>query len=155
MEKNNSNANGGIGRKIRNLFASLLLRRLAGALCQATQRSERASDEILYALPGVFSMEITAPCARITLIKEAGRLRIQDRSEKSDVLLTLCFHDLASVGDVVGRECTFQKALAEGRMSFCGKTKHLNAIMRASAFGDGEILSAEEYRYLYGKDREE
>ena len=155
MKKKCPNANGGIGRKIRNLFASLLLRRLAGALCQATQRSEKASDEILYALPGVFSMEITAPGARIILIKEAGRLRILDRSEKSEVLLTLCIHDLASVGDVVGRECTLQKALAEGRMSFGGKTGHLNAIMRASAFGDGEILSAEEYRYLYGKDREE
>ena len=155
MMKTKTNANGGLARKIRDTIAAIILRRIAGALCRATLASDAAGDEILYGLPGVFSMEIRAERSSIRLIKEARSLRVMKKSEKSDILLTIKLEDLAVAGDITGRECSMQKALAEGRLTFAGKTKHFAAIIRASAAGDKTILPNEEYYELYGKNKED
>jgi len=155
MKNNDSKTQNGISRKLRDAIAAFSLKRLARALCLGTVASEEASDEILYGLPGIFSMEISAAGARVRLIKEANTLRIMRSSEKSEPLLRLHLEDLAVLGDIVGRECTLQKALAEGRMTFAGKTTHLATIMRASAAGDKTVLPNEEYCELYGKKKED
>jgi len=155
MKEKQPKANGGLSRRITALFAGIALRRLVGALCRAGEASERAGDEILYGLPGIFTIEFEAPNAKIRLIKEANVFRVLKKAEKSDVSLRIRLEDLAVLGDIVARECTLQRALAEGRLTYAGKTKHLAAVIRASAEGDRQLLPKEEYNELYGKEREE
>lgn len=155
MKKQPSDNKGGLARKATAFLAAFSLRRLAGALCRAGGSAEAAADEILYGLPGVFAMSIEAPGAVLRLIKEAGTFRIMKKAEKSELLLRIRFEDLSVLGDVVGRECTMQRALSEGRLTFAGKTKYLAAVMRASAAGDKALLPNEDYYQLYGKKREE
>jgi len=155
MSKANPKTKRSIPRKITDALAAFSLKRLARAFCVATAASQEAGDEILYGLPGVFSMEIRAAGASVRLIKEASRLRIMKKSEKSETLLRIQLEDLAVLGDIIGRECTLQKALAEGRMTFTGKTNHLAALLRAGAEGDKAVLPNEEYYELYGKKKED
>ena len=150
-----TNSDSVISRKIQRALAGFSLNRLAKALCLCTEACDEAGDAILYGLPGVFSMELQSPDASARLIKEARALRQMKNSEKSDILLTIRFEDLAVVGDINARECTIQKALSEGRATFAGKTKHLAAVLRAGAAGDKERLPSEEYFELYGKKKEE
>ena len=155
MKEAKQNANGGFSRKINKAVATLALRRLAGALCNSTIASDEAGDEILYGLPGVFSMELIASDARVRLIKEARALRVMKKAEKSAVLLRIKLEDLAVVSDITARECTLQKAFSEGRLTFSGKTKYLATVMRASAAGDKLLLTSDEYYELYGKKKED
>ena len=149
-----SNGNNVISCKLRELLSRFALKRLAKSLCRATEASDEAGDEILYGLPGVFTVELQAPGARVRLIKEARTLRIMDHSEKSSITMTIRFEDNAVVDDVDARECTMQKALAEGRMTFAGKTSYLAALLRANAAGDKFMLPNDEYRELYGNNEE-
>ena len=155
MKEKQPKANGGLSRKISALFAGIALRRLVGALCRAGEASERAGDEILYGLPGIFTVEFEAPNAKVRLIKEGNLLRTMKRTEISDVTIKIRLEDLAVLGDIVARECTMQRALAEGRLTYAGKTAHLAALIRAGAEGDRALLPNEEYRELYGKNRED
>lgn len=155
MKEKQPKTNGGLSRKITALFAGIALRRLVGALCRAGEASERAGDEILYGLPGVFTVEFEAPNAKVRLIKEGNLLRTMKKTERSDVSLRIRLEDLAVLGDIVSEECTLQRALAEGRMTYAGKTAHLAALIRAGAEGDRVILPKEEYEELYGKKRED
>ncbi|MBP5610573.1 MAG: hypothetical protein J6X72_04465 [Clostridia bacterium] len=155
MKEKQPKVNGGLSRKISALFAGIALRRLAGALCHAGEASQRAGDEILYGLPGVFTVELEAPNAKVRLIKEANVFRVLKKAETSDVSLRIRLEDLAVLGDIVAGECTLQRALAEGRLTYAGKTAHLAALIRAGAEGDRALLPNEEYRELYGKKRED
>lgn len=155
MKDTSRKTKSGHPRRIKRLFAAIGLRRLAGTLCLATTSSEEAGDEVLYHLPGIFTLEIEAPEANVRLIKEAHTLRILKKSEKSVTTLRIRLEDLAILGDIVAKECTLQKALAEGRMTFSGKTKYLAALLRAGAAGDKRNLTSGEYAELYGKRKED
>lgn len=155
MKETPSNAKGGFTRKIRSIVVKYALNRLAHDLCLGVSTSKEAGDEILYGLPGIFTMEISAADESVRIIKEANTLRTMKTSEASDVLLRIKLEDIALLGDIVGRECTLQKAFAEGRMTFIGETKHLATILRAGAAGDKAILPNEEYFELYGKKKED
>ena len=137
---------------IKKFFVRHALKKRAKFLVRATERSEVAAKEVLYSLPGVFSMKLVAGGAEVRLIKEADQLRLMNSSEKSDVLLIIGFEDLAILGDLAAGDVTLQKAFAEGRATFSGKTKYFASVMRVNAEGDKALLGAGAYAELYGKD---
>jgi len=141
-------------KSAKSLLTRFALFRLASALCHGTVVDKEAGREVLYGLPGVFSMTITAGGQKVRLLKEADTFRRMKSSEISDNLLTICFNDVTALGDVVSHECTMHKALAEGRLSFTGKTSYLAVLLRASAAGDKTLLTPEEYEELYREGEE-
>ena len=138
-------------RLFTKIFARHALRRCACFLVRATERCEAAAKEVLYDLPGVFAMSLVAAGEEVRLIKEADCFRIMKKAERSDVLLSIRFEDLAILGDLTARECTMQKALAERRLTCFGKIGYLATVMRVSAEGDKALLGEGAYEELYGK----
>ena len=155
MNQTSSDTKSGFTAKIRAVVVTYALKRLANDLCLGVTASPEAGEEILYRLPGVFAMEISAAGESVRLIKEANTLRTMKKSETSDILLHIRLEDIAVLGDIVSRECTLQKAFAEGRLTFTGETKHFATVLRAGAAGDKAILPNEEYFELYGKKKED
>jgi len=129
----------------------LLMR--AKHLVQATKKSETAKKEILYRLPGVFSMRLRAGKEEVRLIKEADELRIMKKTEKSVILLSINFEDNAELGDVMFHETTMPRALSEGRVHFDGAPKYMGVILRVDHEGDKCVLSNDKYAELYGESK--
>lgn len=138
----------------RALFIKKGLKDRALFFVRAGKKSKIAAKEILYGLPGVFAMSLSAEGKEIRLIKEADEFRIMENSESSDILLKIRFHDLTVLRDIASQETTLQKAFAERRISFSGQTKYFTAIARVSAEGDKYDCSETEYFDLYGKGKE-
>ena len=147
--ENRVNRMNGISRGVVRL--GLLLR--AKHLVRASKESAEAKREILYDLPGVFSMILRAGRAEIRLIKEADELRIMNRSEKSNPRLIITFNDYAALGDLVGRETTLPKLLSEKRVTYLGAPKYCNVILRVDHEGDKLNLSDEKFAEFYGENK--
>ena len=136
---------------IKRLFRKIALNKIAKSLVRTTQASRTAGDEVLYRLPGVFSMRIEYKDSFVRLIKEANELRIMENSEKSEVLLSVTIADKAALGDLAFRSATWQKVYAEGRLTFGGKEKYASLLIRIAAEGDKLALDPGEYQNLYGE----
>ena len=136
---------------LRKLFRQVALKRVAKALVVASESSVAAGDDILYRLPGVFSLMISYEGSSVRLIKEANAFRIMGPSEKSEVLLAVTIADSAALGDLMFRSATWQKVYAEGRATFAGKVKYATLLLRVAAEGDKATLSPEKYQALYGE----
>jgi len=139
----------------RNLMARIYIRRalkkIANELVNAAERGVGAGDEVLYRLPGVFSMSISYHDLGIRLIKEANAFRIMEKSEKSEESLSIKILDLAALTDLREHKATWQKLYAEGRLVFAGKVEYAAAIIRVIAAGDKVCLRGKKYRNLYGE----
>ena len=144
-----------INARKRDFFKRMLshaaLRKLAKALVRASEKSECAGDEILYGLPGVFSMDLTYQDQSVRLIKEANAFRIMKPSEKSEVSLSAIVTDEAALADLKFKRATWQKVYSEGRVVFAGKIKYAALFMRVMAEGDKASLPAKKYQELYGE----
>ena len=141
-------------RKIgRDFYAGFGLKKKAAAIVKATERDERAKKEVLQALPGVFSMILEAGESSVHLIKEGNALRIMEKSEKSDVLLSIAFEDVGGEREIFSGKTTLSKLFSEGRLSYKGRTSFFAALMRIDAVSDDILLSEKKKTELYGKKR--
>lgn len=134
-------------------FVKFGLLLVAKHLVRATKESAETQREILYDLPGVFSMSLSVGNTAVRLIKEADELRIMKRSERSATLLEMVFTDYAALGDLVTREVTLSKLLSENRLRYAGAPKHFGVIARAIREGDKLALSDEKFAENYGKNK--
>ena len=135
----------------RKLFRRIALKKVAKALVFASESSVAAGDDILYRLPGVFSLMISYEDSFVRLIKEGNAFRIMKLSEKSEVLLSVTIADAAALCDLAFRSATWQKVYAEGRATFAGKMSYATLLIRVAAEGDKAALSPEKYEALYGE----
>ena len=140
---------------IKSILLHFRLKKVAKALVRGASKSKAASAEILYSLPGVFSMSIVYGLQKVRLIKEADELRIMDTSEKAKNLLTLELRDERILSELSSHEVTWQKAISEHRISFVGKTRFLTCLMRVAAEADRVVCSESKYDALYGKKEKE
>jgi len=147
MEKINARKRGFLKR----MLSHKALRRLAKALVRASEKSVGAGDEILYGLPGVFSMQLVYQDQSVRLIKEANALRVMEKSEKSDVLLCVRVTDKAALADLYFHNATWQKVYAEGRLVFAGKVKYASLLMRIIAACEKDCLPPQKIHELYGE----
>ena len=136
---------------LKRLFRRVALSRIAKALVRASKESTAAGDDILYRLPGVFSLRIAYKDAFVRLIKEGNEFRLMETSEKSEELLSVTLTDAAALADVAFHAATWQKIYAEGRMTFAGKIKYASLLMRIAALGYKACLSAKKNQDLYGE----
>ena len=120
----------------KSALTALVLGRIANALVVATKKSQSAGDELLYRLPGVFSMTISYGGRRVRLIKEANTFRIMEKSEKSDILLAVEFADGAALCDVFQAKATWAKILSEGRLRLSGNVNYAAVFLRVAAESD-------------------
>ena len=139
----------------RNPMAKIYIRRALNSIAKdvvnASERGVGAGDDVLYRLPGVFSMSIHYHDRSVRLIKEANVLRIMEKFEKSEELLLVSVLDLAALTDLKEHKATWQKLYAEGRLVFAGKVEYAAAIIRVVAAGDKACLPRKKYRNLYGE----
>ena len=144
-----------INARKRGFFKRMLshaaLRKLAKALVRASEKSESAGDEILYGLPGVFSMDLAYQDQSVRLIKEANALRVMEKSEKSEVFLSVRVTDKAALSDLYFHNATWQKVYAEGRLIFAGKVKYASLLMRIIAACEKDCLPPQKIHELYGE----
>ena len=133
------------------MTAKLTKRIRAKALVRASEKSVGAGDEILYGLPGVFSMQLVYQDQSVRLIKEANALRVMEKSEKSDVLLCVRVTDKAALADLYFHNATWQKVYAEGRLVFAGKVKYASLLMRIIAACEKDCLPPQKIHELYGE----
>ena len=147
MERINARKRGFLKR----MLSHKALRRLAKALVRASEKSVGAGDEILYGLPGVFSMQLVYQDQSVRLIKEANALRVMEKSEKSDVLLCVRVTDKAALADLYFHNATWQKVYAEGRLVFAGKVKYASLLMRIIAACEKDCLPPQKIHELYGE----
>jgi len=136
---------------IKRFLRRAALSRVAKSLVNASIVGEGAGDDILYRLPGVFTMSISYHGQTFRLIKEANEFRIMKPSEKSDVLLEITLTDGVALAELYLHISTWQKIYAEGRMTFAGKTKYLTLVMRVAAARDKGCLPPNKYEQLYGE----
>ena len=136
---------------LKRMLSRRALSRLAKALVCASKGSVAAGDGILYGLPGVFSLRLDYRGEHVRLIKEANEFRMMEKSEKSEVLLSIEVMDAAALADLYFHNATWQKVYAEGRMTFAGKTKYATLVMRIMAEGDKACLAPKKIRELYGE----
>ncbi len=127
------------------------LKKIAGYLARASKTSEKVGDDVLYHLPGVFSLGVSYGGESVRLIKEANSFRIMKSSEKSDVSLIATVVDAAAIRDICTHKASWQKLYAEGRVTFAGKIKYATLFMRVMAEGDKAFLPAKKYQELYGE----
>lgn len=133
----------------KRLIQSLAVKKLAKNLVLATKKSTAAAKDVLYTLPGVFSMKIVYGDKEVRLIKEADELRIMESSEISDILLTIEPADAGILADLYTHQTTLQHALAENRVHLFGKTKYAATIVRVSAEADKLTCSKKTLQNLY------
>lgn len=136
---------------LKRLFARSALMKIAKTLARASENSENAGDDVLYRLPGVFSLSLVYRDEVVRLIKEANAFRIMKPSEKSEVSLSAIVTDEAALADLKFKRATWQKLYAEGRVVFAGKIKYAALFMRVMAEGDKASLPAKKYQELYGE----
>lgn len=136
---------------LKRLLRRIALSRLAKALVRASKESKGAGDDILYRLPGVFSMRIAYKDVFVRLIKEGNEFRILGSSEKSEELLSVVLSDGVALAELTFHASTWQKIYAEGRVAFAGKVKFAAVFVRIAAHRDKDCLSSESYRDLYGE----
>ncbi len=136
---------------LRGPFRRLALKRIAKALVLASEKSMVVGDDILYRLPGVFSLSINYQGASVRLIKEGNAFRIMENAENSVILLSVTITDTAALNDLSHKKATWQKLYAEGRIAFAGKEKFASLFLRAAAEGDKATLGERQYRELYGE----
>jgi len=132
------------------LRANVELLRIAKRLVRVTETSEDAQKDVMYSLPGIFALELCAGKNRIRLIKEGNALRIMKKTEKSDILTSIVFEDENVLSRVAANRATAATALSEGRVSYCGTSKHFSAIMRIFYVSDKLFLSDAKWSALYG-----
>ena len=125
--------------------------KIAKTLARASENSENAGDDVLYRLPGVFSLSLVYRGEVVRLIKEANAFRIMKPSEKSEVSLSAIVTDEAALADLKFKRATWQKVYSEGRVVFAGKIKYAALFMRVMAEGDKASLPAKKYQELYGE----
>ncbi|GEM_PF-3178752 len=130
--------------------AARVLRKKAEALVFATQRNDAAKAEVLYGLPGVFSMVLQAGGKSLRLIKEGESFRILKSSEISDILLSIKLEDRGAEEDLLKGDASFAKLFSEGRVTYRGSSKMFNCIMRIDCISDELRLSGRKRRDLYG-----
>ncbi len=136
---------------LKRLFARSALMKIAKTLARASENSENAGDDVLYRLPGVFSLSLVYRGEVVRLIKEANAFRIMKPSEKSEVSLSAIVTDEAALADLKFKRATWQKVYSEGRVVFAGKIKYAALFMRVMAEGDKASLPAKKYQELYGE----
>lgn len=132
----------------KRLLSKIALKKLASNLVLASQKSKEAAKDVLYTLPGVFSMTLVYGTYQIRLIKEADEFRIMDSSEVSENLLTLEPIDAGILADLYTHRTTLQHALAENRVRLVGKTKYAATIVRVSAQADKLVCSKKQLQKL-------
>jgi len=133
-------------------YAHLGLRSKAKDLVKATERSAEAKAEVLYSLPGIFAMELREGQYVVRLIKEGDTLRIMDPSERSDILLTVEFSDIAAErGSLVGK-VSMPRLLAEGRITYRGRGKYFTCFQRIAYIADKTLLSRKKFQEMYGTE---
>ena len=134
-------------------YAHLGLWRKAKAIVKATERSAEAKDEVLYRLPGIFAMQLREGEYVVRLIKEGETLRIMEPSEKSEVLLSVEFSDVAAErGSLVGK-VSLARLLAEGRITYRGRGRYFNVFQRIAFIADKMTLSDKKFRAMYGTEK--
>lgn len=136
---------------LKRLFVKSALGKIAKELARASEKIENAGDDVLYRLPGVFSMSLVCGGQVVRLIKEANAFRVMKSSEKSEVSLSAKVTDEAALADLCSKKATWQKVYSEGRIVFAGKMKYATLFMRVMAEGDKAFLSAKKYLELYGE----
>ena len=136
---------------LKRLFARSALMKIAKTLARASENSENAGDDVLYRLPGVFSLSLVYRGEVVRLIKEANAFRIMKPSEKSEVSLSAIVTDEAALADLKFKRATWQKVYSEGRVVFAGKIKYAALFMRVMAEGDKASLPAKKCQELYGE----
>ncbi|MBP5405347.1 MAG: hypothetical protein J6Y74_05340 [Clostridia bacterium] len=130
--------------------AARVLRKWAEALVFATQHSDAAKAEVLYGLPGVFSMSLQAGGKSLRLIKEGDSFRILKSSEISDVLLSIRLEDRGAEEDIIEGRASLAKLFSEGRVTYRGSGKSFNCVMRIDCVSDKLRLSERKRKDLYG-----
>ena len=135
----------------KGIFVLYALKKLAKLFVRATKESKSAGTELLYKLPGVFSISIRYGDRKVRLIKEADEFRILGAKERARETLAMILTDPVILGELCAHEATWQKALAENRLVFKGKSAHLASIMRIAEESDKVACSQGEYESLYGK----
>ena len=133
----------------KRLMSKIALKKLATNLVLATQKSKEAGKDVLYSLPGVFSMKLVYGEYEVRLIKEADELRLMDSSEISDILLTIEPVDAGILADLYTHNTTLQHALAENRVRILGKSKYAATILRVSTQADALVCSKKTLQKLY------
>lgn len=127
--------------------AELIL--FAKRVVRATEKCEKAKLDLLYSLPGVFSLELACGGASIRLIKEADTFRIMEKSERSVILLRVIFSDRGSERALLYKKASLCRLLAEGRILYFGKSKYMSVLTRVSEEGDRAFLSENKRNELY------
>ena len=130
--------------------AARVLKKKAEALVFATQHSDAAKAEVLYGLPGVFSMSLHAGEKSLRLIKEGECFRILKSSEISDVLLSIRLEDRGAEEDITAGKASLARLFSEGRVTYRGSGKSFNCIMRIDCISDELRLSERKRKDLYG-----
>lgn len=119
--------------RLTDLLVFYWIRTRARAFVRATKKSKKAAKDLLYGVPGVFSLRLAAGRQSVRLIKEADEFRIMKKSEKCAKMLTISFADRAVLGEISSGEISLHRAFAEQRISVSGLTAEFAVMARIHA----------------------
>lgn len=120
-----------------------------------TQKSEGSKLELLFSLPGIYAMSLCYRGATVRLIKEGDVFRVMERSEKSEVLLSIRIETPTALRSLGEGKRSINECIAERSVTYKGSTEYFCVFTRVCNEGDKVSLSDARYKELYRADKQE